>query len=119
MVNKKIVLVTGSNGLLGQSMVRLFKRKYYIIGCDITRENFNTINPPHEYKPIDLTKREAVLRFVSKKKPDIIINTTKGNQSLKMSSTFLIHRWKNGAFNVFFGSIVLFQRHFTEFKWKL
>jgi dTDP-4-dehydrorhamnose reductase len=75
MPNLKRVIVTGSNGLLGQAVVRKFRTNYYLIGCDLAQENFNTEEPPHLYYRIDLTKRSEIKKFFAEKAPDIIINT--------------------------------------------
>jgi len=75
MADSKKVLVTGSNGLLGQAMVRIFREDYFVMGCDISGESFNTDFPEHEFFQLDLTQRDKVQKFFSKNKPDVIINT--------------------------------------------
>lgn len=75
MADLKKILVTGSNGLLGQAMVKIFRNDNYVIGCDLTGESFNTKFPENEYLQLDLTQREKVQKSLSKIKPDIIINT--------------------------------------------
>jgi dTDP-4-dehydrorhamnose reductase len=75
MAEQKKVLITGSNGLLGQTMVRIFRDDYFVIGCDLTGESFNSGYPEHEYHQVDLTERDKVQRFFAKTKPEIIINT--------------------------------------------
>ena len=75
MADNKKVLITGSNGLLGQCMVKMFRDEYHVIGCDLTGDSFNTAYPEHEFFQLDLTQRDKVQKFFSKVKPDIIINT--------------------------------------------
>ncbi|TFH02633.1 MAG: dTDP-4-dehydrorhamnose reductase [Calditrichales bacterium] len=69
------ILITGSNGLLGQALIKQFKDGYYLIGCDISDEDFNKNVPLNEFYNIDLTKRDKVQRFFAAHKPDIIVNT--------------------------------------------
>jgi len=75
MAEIKKVLITGSNGLLGQAMVRIFRKDYSVIGCDLTGSSFNTKFPENEYIQLDLTQREKVQKILSQIKPDILINT--------------------------------------------
>jgi len=75
MANLKKVLITGSNGLLGQTMVKIFRNDYFVIGCDLTGSSFNTKFPENEYLQLDLTQREKVQKNLSEIMPDIIINT--------------------------------------------
>jgi dTDP-4-dehydrorhamnose reductase len=75
MTNFKKVLVTGSNGLLGQCMVKVFRDDYHVIGCDLTGASFNSNYPEKEFYQLDLTQRDKVQKFFSKIKPEIIINT--------------------------------------------
>lgn len=70
----KKVVVTGSNGLLGQYLVRKFNTDYYVVGCDLTPENNNTLTPPQEYHSIDLTNRTDVGKFFGEHTPHVIIN---------------------------------------------
>ena len=75
MAEQKKILITGSNGLLGQAMVRIFRDDYSVIGCDLAGESFNSDYPEEEYHPLDLTQRDKVQKFFAKTKPEIIINT--------------------------------------------
>jgi dTDP-4-dehydrorhamnose reductase len=75
MADSRKILVTGSNGLLGQAMVRMFKEDYFVMGCDLTGESFNKNFPEHEFFQLDLTQRDKVRKFFSNTKPDVIINT--------------------------------------------
>jgi dTDP-4-dehydrorhamnose reductase len=75
MAEQKKVLITGSNGLLGQTLVKRFQNDYFVIGCDLTGESFNTKFPENEYYQLDLTQRDKVQKLLSKIKPEIIVNT--------------------------------------------
>jgi len=73
-VNKK-VLITGSNGLLGQKIIDLFKVKK---GFDIitTSKGKNRYpNNPFIYLDLDITNRQEVIEQLDYYKPDFIINT--------------------------------------------
>lgn len=74
MSDLKTVVVTGSNGLLGQAVVRRFNAKYHIIGCDMAKEDYNSLVSPHAYYMLNLTKRNEIRRFFSEKKPHIVLN---------------------------------------------
>ncbi len=75
MAEKKKVLITGSNGLLGQSLVRRFARNFDVYGCDLSSENFNTEKSLIHYDQLDLTQRESVQNYFAQNKADIIINS--------------------------------------------
>jgi dTDP-4-dehydrorhamnose reductase len=70
------VVITGSNGLLGQSLVKLLlleKEKYQVIGFSkgenrSGREDFN-------YMSIDLTDEQILKNILTEIHPDFIINT--------------------------------------------
>lgn len=72
---KKIV-ITGSNGLLGQTLINLFlksKDKYEVIG--FSRGKNRTERTDFKYVSIDITQQEKLLSELYKIKPDVIINT--------------------------------------------
>ena len=71
----KKIFVTGSNGLLGQATVRLFRQHYEIFGCDLSKEAVEDLSDPYKYFQLDLTDRNAVNRVLNEVKPDVIINT--------------------------------------------
>ena len=71
---KQRVLITGSNGLLGQSLVKQFIGSYYVTGCDLAVENYNSQIPGLNYLALDLTDRDQMHEFISSYKPDIVIN---------------------------------------------
>ncbi|WP_439128738.1 SDR family oxidoreductase [Polaribacter sp.] len=70
------VIITGSNGLLGQSLLTLFlkeKDKYQIFG--FSRGKNRSGRTDFEYVSIDITNESKLKNQVNKIKPDFIINT--------------------------------------------
>jgi len=62
------VLITGASGLLGRSLVTIFKDKgWSVTGTSFTRERKDLIS-------IDLTKHDDVSKLVSQVKPNVIIH---------------------------------------------
>jgi dTDP-4-dehydrorhamnose reductase len=74
MIKRQNVLITGSNGLLGQSLVKKFLTSYRVLGCDLAEENYNAHLKNFEYIQLDITSREGLQHLNSTFKPDIIIN---------------------------------------------
>jgi len=70
----KNILITGVNGLLGQSLVRKFNKDYHLMGCDLSAFFACQDEYSIDYFVLDITNRNDVLKFFSKNKPDIIIN---------------------------------------------
>lgn len=70
------ILITGSNGLLGQKLVYLLKTKNNV-NCIATARGENRINDKQGYifETLDLTNRENVISVISKYQPDCIIHT--------------------------------------------
>lgn len=73
---KKKVVITGSNGLLGQSLLNLLLKEkdiYDVYGFSrgINRSGRDDFN----YYSIDLTKKEFLRELVEKVNPDFIVNT--------------------------------------------
>ena len=67
------ILITGSNGLLGQKLVELISTKDdHLIA---TAKSKLVINLPGEFHPLDITRLEDVENVMRKTKPDTIINT--------------------------------------------
>jgi dTDP-4-dehydrorhamnose reductase len=68
------ILVTGSNGLLGQKLVELISTKNdYLIA---TAKSKMVIDLPRgEYHSLDITNRNEVESVLQNSKPDVIINT--------------------------------------------
>ena len=55
MSKKTKILITGSNGLLGQSLVRRFAHDFNVYGCDLSKEDFNAEKALTQYDQLDLT----------------------------------------------------------------
>ena len=70
------ILITGSNGLLGQKLVKLLAGKGNI-ELLATSKGENRINNKegYQYQPLDITNKEEVLATVNEFHPDTIINT--------------------------------------------
>jgi dTDP-4-dehydrorhamnose reductase len=71
------ILITGSNGLLGQKLVELIAQKtnYQLIA---TSRGENRLNLPHlnyEYHSLDITKKEEIETVLNKFLPNIVIHT--------------------------------------------
>lgn len=70
------VIITGSNGLLGQSLLALLlkeKETYQVFG--FSRGENRSGREDYNYVPIDLTKKENLKNTIRKIQPDFIINT--------------------------------------------
>ncbi len=72
----KKILITGSNGLLGQKLVELYSQhpQYQIIAT-ARGENRLPSKIGYIYEKMDITIRENVLDVVSKYQPDVLIHT--------------------------------------------
>jgi dTDP-4-dehydrorhamnose reductase len=75
-MSKRKVLVTGSNGLLGQKLTDLYLR---VPDVELIATGLNHNRHPEEagfiYEKLDITNRKNVLDLIAKHKPDCIINT--------------------------------------------
>ena len=71
------ILITGSNGLLGQKLVELIAQKpnYQLIATSRGENRLNLPNLNYEYHSLDITKKEDVETVLSKFLPNIIIHT--------------------------------------------
>ena len=67
------VLITGSNGLLGQKLVKTFSSNHQILGIDLQAEPF--INPPNfRYQNISITEKDKLEKLFAAFKPEAVIN---------------------------------------------
>jgi dTDP-4-dehydrorhamnose reductase len=71
----KKVFVTGSNGLLGQALIRHFSQIIPVSGCDLQPASYLGDRYPYNYFKVDITKRNELEPVVSAERPDVIINT--------------------------------------------
>ena len=72
----KSIVVTGSNGLLGQTLVNLLlkdKKKYTVIG--FSRGENRSGRSDFKYVSVDLTDEKILLKKLTECKPDVIVNT--------------------------------------------
>lgn len=74
MLKKGKILVTGSNGLLGQAVVSVFTREsdFEIIQTSVEDKPFTGIG--HTYIQLDITNKEEVKKLISSFSPDVIVN---------------------------------------------
>ncbi|MEN8186648.1 MAG: SDR family oxidoreductase [Bacteroidota bacterium] len=72
----KTILITGSNGLLGQNLIKLLtaKNTYNIYGVS-RGENRIKNKAGYTYNNIDITDNEKLGAFIHKIQPDVIIHT--------------------------------------------
>lgn len=72
----KTILITGSNGLLGQKLVyRLLQiKKYKVVACS-RGENRLLNREGYIYESVDITKEEQVKKVLEKHLPSVIIHT--------------------------------------------
>ncbi len=72
----KTILITGSNGLLGQNLIKLLtvKNIYNIYGVS-KGENRIKSKVGYIYTSIDITNKEKLVHFLHKVNPDVIIHT--------------------------------------------
>jgi dTDP-4-dehydrorhamnose reductase len=72
----KKILITGSNGLLGQKLVHeLVKRKDVQVIATSAGNNRMHLQEGYVYESLDITKKSEVEKVVNSYKPDAIINT--------------------------------------------
>ncbi len=72
----KKIIITGSNGLLGQKLVKLFKPKEEYLVFAFSRGEDRMIDQnEYTYYNIDLTQKEKLKVLIDKIEPDIIIHT--------------------------------------------
>lgn len=75
-MEKKKILITGSNGLLGQKLVELLITKAHIETIATARgENRLPFSKGYRYVEMDITDPEAVDQVIGAERPDVIIHT--------------------------------------------
>lgn len=68
------VLITGSNGLLGQKLVKTFSSDHQTSGIDLQTKSF--INPPNfRYQNISITEKDKLKELFDPFKPEAVINS--------------------------------------------
>ncbi len=68
------LLITGSNGLLGQKLLHTFPAgTYNLFGCDLTPTSV-VLDVDYQYFMIDLYSRKDTVELITNIKPDIIIH---------------------------------------------
>ncbi|MEO8664265.1 MAG: dTDP-4-dehydrorhamnose reductase [Ignavibacteria bacterium] len=68
------ILITGSNGLLGQAITSLFTRETDLELIQTSFEEKSYLDYGHTYRQLDITKKDDVKRMVEFYLPDVIIN---------------------------------------------
>lgn len=71
------ILITGSNGLLGQKLVKLLTKEpdIQVIATARGEDRLPERYGQHEYHSLDITDEEAVAEVFAKYTPDVVINT--------------------------------------------
>ena len=68
------ILITGSNGLLGQAVTGLFSRETDYDIFQTSFEKHNYFNLGFKYESLDLTAKDEVKRLIDFYSPNVIIN---------------------------------------------
>jgi len=68
------ILITGSNGLLGQAITSIFTRESEFELVQTSFEEKAYLEYGHAYQTLDITKKEDVKRIVDFYMPDVIVN---------------------------------------------
>jgi len=71
----KNILVIGSNGLLGQTLVNRLVNSDYNLFALSKGYNRNQKFKSNQYFDIDVTNKKALLKAINKVRPDFIVNT--------------------------------------------
>ena len=71
----KTILVTGTNGLLGQKLIyRLLEINSFKIIAVARGQNRLNVKTGYDYYDIDITEKEKIFNIIQKTKPNIVIN---------------------------------------------
>lgn len=73
-MKKGKILITGSNGLLGQAIISIFTRESDFELVLSSVEETSNINLNYKYIQLDITSKEQVKKTVADTAPDLIIN---------------------------------------------
>lgn len=74
-MHKNKVLITGSNGLLGQNLVNLFVANNFEVIATSKGSNRNPNTTNYDYLNANITNYDKVYKIIKKVKPDFIIHT--------------------------------------------
>jgi len=76
-MGKKKILITGSNGLLGQKLVQLLieKENVHLIATAVGENRLNNLGNRYIYESMDVTNAANVLAIFNKHQPDVLIHT--------------------------------------------
>ncbi|MEO6695361.1 MAG: dTDP-4-dehydrorhamnose reductase [Ignavibacteria bacterium] len=87
------ILITGSNGLLGQAITSVFTREsdYEIVQTSYEEKAYLEFG--HPYQALDITKKDDVKRVVDLHMPDVIVNCAAYTEVDKCESE-REHSWK-------------------------
>jgi len=70
------ILITGSNGLLGQKLLHKLRQDFSVELIATSKgENRVSIKEGYTYFDLDITNNDAVAKFISIEKPQVVINT--------------------------------------------
>ena len=73
---KKRILLTGSNGLLGQKLVDLLTQTADVDLIATARgDNRSPYTAGYSYQPMDITDRQQVMEVICSTRPDVVIHT--------------------------------------------
>ncbi len=75
-MSKEIILVTGSNGLLGQKLTDLYLKNsnIHLVATGVG-SNRHPIKEGYHYEEMDITNDEQVTSIIAKYKPSVVIHT--------------------------------------------
>ncbi|MHB2153858.1 dTDP-4-dehydrorhamnose reductase [Calditrichota bacterium GD2] len=68
------LVVVGANGLLGQNLIKRFRKKHQIFAASVEEQPFFPADHVYSYTQLDITNRVAVIDFLQTIKPDIVVN---------------------------------------------
>lgn len=74
-MNNIKILITGSNGLLGQKTVRLFVKNSFDVTATSIGKNRNSFIENYKYVPANITNFNNIYTLIKKLKPSFIIHT--------------------------------------------